>query len=85
MKSITYSTARAELAETMNKVCEDHNPIIITRANAKPVVMVSLEDYEAMEETNYLVRNPINAARLAAAVEEIEAMIADKKNKKKKK
>ncbi|OGT54472.1 MAG: hypothetical protein A3F17_07670 [Gammaproteobacteria bacterium RIFCSPHIGHO2_12_FULL_41_15] len=81
MKSISYTQARSNLAETMKRVCSDHAPIIITRSANEPIVMISLEDYEMMLETNYLLQSPANAERLNAAVEEIETLI--KKNKKK--
>ena len=68
MDAITYSTARANLAKTMDRVCEDHEPIIITRNGEQSVVMVSLDDYQALEETAYLLRNPANARRLLSAV-----------------
>ena len=68
MDAITYSTARANLAKTMDRVCEDHAPIIITRNGGQSVVMVSLDDYQALEETAYLLRNPANARRLLSAV-----------------
>lgn len=61
MNALTYSTARANLASLMEKVCEDHNPVIITKKGDKSVVMISLDDYEAMEETAYLLRSPENA------------------------
>lgn len=82
MEIISYTAMRARLAEKMSQVCVDHTPIVITRSNEKPVVLISLEDYEAMEETNYLLSSPANAARLADAVDEIEALIV--KNKKSK-
>ena len=64
MTALTYSQARSELAKIMDKVCDDHSPIIITRKNRRSVVMISLEDYEALEETAYLLRSPRNATRL---------------------
>ena len=42
----------------MEKVCDDHTPVIITRKAAKPVVMMSLADYQALEETAYLLKSP---------------------------
>ncbi|GFO63564.1 type II toxin-antitoxin system prevent-host-death family antitoxin [Geomonas paludis] len=73
MNTITYSSARSNLAETMEKVCDDHAPVIITRKAAKPVVMMSLDDYEALEETAYLLRSPKNVRRLMESVAELEA------------
>lgn len=67
MDSVTYSTARAHLASTMENVCENHEPVIITRSGAQSVVMLSLADYKALEETAYLLRTPANAKRLIAA------------------
>lgn len=72
MDAITYTQARKNFTRTMNSVCEDHEPLIITRQNEKPVVMLSLEDYNAIEETLYLLRSPKNAARLAKSLNEIK-------------
>ncbi len=71
MDTITYTSARGNLAKTMEKVCNDHSPVIITRKTAQPVVMKSLEDFEALEETAYLLRNPKNARRLLESIAEL--------------
>ncbi len=73
MDAITYSAARANLAKTMSRVCNDHEPIIVTRNGEQSVVMLSLEDYKALEETAYLLRSPANAKRLLASIEELAA------------
>ena len=73
MDAITYTHARSHLAETMEKVCDDHAPVIITRKNQRSVVMLSLEDYQALEETAYLLRSPKNARRLLESIAELEA------------
>lgn len=73
MDAITYSAARAKLATVMDRVCKDHEPLIITRKGEGSVVMLSLADYQALEETAYLLRSPANARRLIAAVAELEA------------
>lgn len=69
MDAITYSTARANLASSMDRVCNDHEPLIITRNGEQSVVMLSLEDFKSLEETAYLLRSPANAKRLLFAVE----------------
>lgn len=71
MDAITYSTARANLANTMNRVCEHHEPLIITRNSEQSVVMLSLEDFNALEETAYLLRSPANARRLLSAMKQL--------------
>jgi antitoxin YefM len=73
MDTITYTALRSNLAKTMEQVCDDHAPVTITRSNARPVVMLSLEDYQALEETAYLLRSPKNAKRLLDAVVELES------------
>ena len=73
MDAITYSAARANLASTMDRVCNDHDALIITRNGDQSVVMLSLEDFQAMEETAYLLRNPANAKRLMSAVAQLSA------------
>ncbi len=67
MDAMTYSAARANLARTMDRVCNDHEALIITRNGEQSVVMLSLEDYKALEETAYLLRTPANAKRLLNA------------------
>jgi antitoxin YefM len=73
MQTLTYSAARAALAETMDRVINDHAPVVITRSGQKAVVMMSLEDYRSIEETAYLLRSPANAARIAAAIAQLDA------------
>ena len=72
MDAITYTQARKNFSSVMNEVCENHAPIIITRQSQKPVVMMSLEDYNAIEETLYLLRSPKNAQRLYKALDELK-------------
>jgi len=73
MDAITYSTARAKLADTMDRVCEDHEPIIITRNGQQSVVMMSLDDFKSLEETSYLLRSPKNTQRLLESIASLEA------------
>jgi antitoxin YefM len=68
MKAITYTAVREKLAATMDEVCRDRAPVLITRNRDQSVVMLSLEDYESLEETAYLLRSPANARRLLAAI-----------------
>lgn len=72
MKAITYTAAREKLASTMDGVCADHDPVIITRNRNQAVVMMSLEDYESLQETAYLLRPPANARRLLESISELK-------------
>ena len=72
MDAITYTKARKNFTQTMNKVCDDHTPLIITRQNQKPIVMMSLEDYNSIEETLYLLKNSKNASRLSKALDDLK-------------
>jgi antitoxin YefM len=72
MDAISYSAARANLADTMDRVCDDHEPIIITRNGQQAVVMLSLDDFKSMEETSYLLRSPKNAQRLLESIAALE-------------
>ena len=72
MDAISYTAVRANLSKTMERVCNDHAPIIITRKRESPVVMLSLEDYQAMEETTYLLRSPANALNLLESIKALE-------------
>lgn len=73
MDRISYSKARAQLAKTMDLVCETREPIVITRQSGESVVMMPLDEYESLDETAYLMRSPENARRLTKAVRELDA------------
>ena len=77
MDAMTYTTVRANLASTMDRVCNDHEALIITRNGDQAVVMLSLEDYKALEETAYLLRTPANAKRLLSAATQLKMCIRD--------
>lgn len=72
MDAISYTAAKTNLAKTMKRVCEDHSPVIITRSKSESVVMLSLKNYEALQETAYLLRAPNNTRRLLESVAELE-------------
>jgi antitoxin YefM len=71
MDALTYSYTRQHFADVMRRVNDDRVPIVVTSQRGKPVVIISLDDYHAMEETAYLLRNPKGAKRLMEAVEEL--------------
>ena len=73
MDAMTYTTLRANLASTMDRVCNDHEVLIITRNGDQAVVMLSLEDYKTLEETAYLLRTLTNAKRLLSAATQLNA------------
>ena len=70
MDTMSYSAFRSHLASTLDKVNEDHVPILVTRQNGKPAVVMSLEDFKSYEETAYLMASPKNAERLNQAIAE---------------
>ena len=70
MKHISSTDLRANLSSVMDRVNDDHEPVIVTRAGGKPVVMVSLEDWSSMDETTYLLASPANKSALITAIEQ---------------
>jgi antitoxin YefM len=73
MNAITYTAARENLASTMDQVCRDRAPMIITRNRDQAVVMISLDEFEALEATAHLLRSPANARRLLASIRSLES------------
>ncbi|WP_295435016.1 type II toxin-antitoxin system Phd/YefM family antitoxin [uncultured Thiodictyon sp.] len=71
MPAITYTEARKHLGETIDGVVDDHQPVVITRANGKNAVLISQEDFDAWQETAYLLRSPANASDLRQAMAEL--------------
>jgi antitoxin YefM len=72
MEQVNYSFFRSNLSSVLDKVNNDHAPVVVTRQNAKAAVVISLEDYNAYEETAYLMSSPKNANRLNKSIQEIE-------------
>lgn len=72
MDVMTYTSFRAKLAQKMKEICDNHLGVIVTRKNHETVVVLSLEDYRAMEETAYLLKSPTNAERLLKSVKNTE-------------
>lgn len=73
MDALTYSYTRQHFADVMRRVNDDRSPVVVTSQRGKPIVIMSLDDYHAMEETAYLLRNPKGAKRLMDAVEELRS------------
>ena len=73
MNVMSYSAFRSHLASTLDKVNADHKPVLITRKGSNPVVVISLEDFKAYEETAYLMASPKNAERLNESISEVNA------------
>lgn len=72
MRTLSSTDLRANLSSVMDQVNDDHEPVIVTRAKGKPVVMVSLEDWASMDETTYLTASPANKAALDRAIAETD-------------
>jgi len=73
MDTMSYSSFRAQLAGTLDQVNDNHKPVLVTRQNGRPAVIMSLEDYQSYEATAYLMASPANAQRLNQAINEVEA------------
>jgi antitoxin YefM len=70
MRTLSSTDLRQNLSSVMDQVNDDHEPVIVTRAKGKPVVMVSLEDWASMDETTYLLASPANRAMLLNSIAE---------------
>ncbi|MFT7222674.1 MAG: antitoxin YefM [Cellvibrionaceae bacterium] len=73
MDTLSYSAFRTQLAGVLDKVNDGHKPVMITRQNGKPAIVMSVEDFHSYEETAYLMASPKNAERLNQAIAEVEA------------
>ena len=73
MRTMSYTESRARYAEVLDSVVNDREEVVVTRSGHEPVVIVSLDEFEALRETAYLMRSPRNARRLLDAMERLEA------------
>lgn len=72
MHTMNFSQTRQNLASTFDSVVNDSMPVVVTRQNKESVVIISMKDYRAMEETAYLMQSEANAKRLNRAIEQLE-------------
>lgn len=73
MDVVTFTDTRQNLKDVMDRVTDDHTPVVVTRQKAESVVMVSLSDWNAIQETMHLLSTPANAARLTDAIAQLDA------------
>lgn len=70
MANVSYSELRANLAGYMDRVCEERTPLLVTRQNARSVVLVSEAEYDSLIETAHLLQSPANAMRLLESIQQ---------------
>lgn len=72
MAHVSYTELRGNLAAYMDAVCDERSPLVVTRQNARSVVLISEEEYEGLMETVHLLKSPANAARLLRSIKEAD-------------
>jgi antitoxin YefM len=70
MAQVSYSQLRNNLASYMDEVCDSRAPLLVTRQNARSVVLMSEDDYEGLMETVHLLKSPANAERLLRSIQQ---------------
>lgn len=70
MTHVSYTELRSNLSNLMDTVCDSRAPLLVTRQNARSVVMLAEEDYESLMETVHLLRSPANATRLLESIDQ---------------
>lgn len=73
MEMVSFSKLREKLKEHMDRVCADRTALLVTRQGGKSVVMLSLKEYESLEETLHLLGGPENAEHLKRSMAQAEA------------
>ena len=81
MDVLSYSTFRQTLASVLDKVNEDSVPVQITRKGNKGAVVMSVADYEQLEETLYVLQNKSLSAQIEKSIQTHEAGKGRKANK----
>jgi len=72
MHTITYTDLRQHLSSALDRVNQDHTPMLVTRQKGKEAVLISYDDYKSLEETLHLLSSPANSKRLLKSIEELE-------------
>jgi antitoxin YefM len=72
MRTTSSTDLRKNLAEELERVTRDHEPVVVTQEGKPAAVLLSLEDFASYEETSHLLRSPRNAERLIIAIDSLE-------------
>lgn len=72
MRALSYSETRGNLKAVMDRVCNDHEPLVVTRRRGENIVLISQADYESFVETDYLLSSPANARRLLESLDQAQ-------------
>ena len=72
MQTVNFTNVRQNLASTLDFVVDNSVPVTVTRQNKEPVVILSMKDYKAIQETIYLMQSQVNATRLNRSIEQLE-------------
>jgi antitoxin YefM len=72
MRTTSSTDLRKNLAEELERVTRDHEPVVVTQEGKPAAVLLSLEDFASYEETSHLLRSPCNAERLIIAIDSLE-------------
>ncbi len=70
MQVVNYTEARNNFKSILDHVCDDYEPMIITRKSGSAAVLISIEEYNSFKETAYLLSTPANATRLAESLKQ---------------
>lgn len=73
MKTVNYTEARQNLTSIMNDTIDDRVPVLITRQKGVPCVLLSLDEFQSLEETAHLLRSPVNARHLLDSIDELNS------------
>jgi antitoxin YefM len=73
MDVMTYTDARASLKDVMDRVIHDRVEVVVTRKKREAVVMISLDEYNSIQETLHLRKSPENARRLQSSIAQLNA------------
>ena len=72
MEFVNYTEFRKSLTKNLNKVNDDAEIVVVSRSKGKKVVVMSLEEYNAIQETLHITKSATSQKRLDSAIAEME-------------
>ncbi|GHG66685.1 antitoxin [Alishewanella longhuensis] len=73
MRIVSFTEARNNLKSVLDSVVNDADTAVITRRDAEDAVVMSLDYYNNLMETVYLLRSPANAEHLQRSIAQFKA------------
>lgn len=72
MKTVNFTELRKNLRSYLDGVINDTDTVVISRENGTAAVIISMDEYNAIKETEYIMQSPATMEAIRRASDELD-------------